>query len=191
MDRLDRELNSIFPKFGTRLVLIIILIAIISIIGASAISFYFLQGKTLGPDYGGAFKMLVQLKNELLFRSLLIYALSALLIVLGVAVVGLLYSHRIAGPMYRLAVFLDKTRDEGLGNRLRFRRRDATHPLAEAINRVMERYEGDMIALSKELAKVEQTLKSLKTPGASIEDVQDSLRLRIKKIREITNGIRA
>ncbi len=54
---------------------------------------------------------------------------------------GLLISHRIAGPMYRLEQDLDKIAKGDLSLRIRLRRKDELGSIAEGINKVLDKIE--------------------------------------------------
>ncbi len=54
---------------------------------------------------------------------------------------GLLISHRIAGPMYRLEQDLDKIAKGDLSLRIRLRRKDEVGSIAEVINKVLDKIE--------------------------------------------------
>ena len=65
--------------------------------------------------------------------------------VIAVAVLfwGLLISHRIAGPVYRLEKELDKIAKGDFSLRIKFRRKDELASVAAGINRVLDKIEGE------------------------------------------------
>jgi len=64
--------------------------------------------------------------------------------VIAVAVLfwGLLISHRIAGPVYRLEKELDKIAKGDFSLRIKFRRKDELASVAAGINKVLDKIEG-------------------------------------------------
>lgn len=57
--------------------------------------------------------------------------------------IGIIASHRIAGPVYRMIKFLDTVRSGDYSQRLHLRKRDELKDLAEAINRLVEKLESE------------------------------------------------
>ena len=58
---------------------------------------------------------------------------------LGLTFVGcLMISHQIAGPLYKLKLFLQKVRDGNKIDKLFFRKKDFFHDVADSVNETME-----------------------------------------------------
>ena len=55
--------------------------------------------------------------------------------------IGILASHKIAGPVYRMIHFLESVAKGDCSQRLRLRKKDELHDLADAINSVVDRLE--------------------------------------------------
>lgn len=66
-------------------------------------------------------------------------ALNMFFVSLLCAGVGIMVSHRIAGPVYRMIKFLDSLSEGNYERRIKLRKRDELKDLAEAINRLVER----------------------------------------------------
>jgi len=64
-----------------------------------------------------------------------------LLILVVVAVIGIFYSHRLAGPVYRINKDLQKVLDGEQGVRVSLRKEDKLHDLADQINALLDKYE--------------------------------------------------
>jgi hypothetical protein len=64
-----------------------------------------------------------------------ITAISFIAVVIVVAVIGLVLSHRIAGPMYRLKTHFDETAKTGVPRKINFRENDYFQEVPEAYNR--------------------------------------------------------
>ena len=59
--------------------------------------------------------------------------------------IGILASHRIAGPIYRMIRFLDTVTKGDYSQRLRLRKHDELKDMAEAINKLVERLERERL----------------------------------------------
>ena len=63
------------------------------------------------------------------------------------AVIGLLISHRIAGPVYRMITFMDKVTGGDYSQRIKLRKNDDLKDLADAINRLIDKLESEKKSL--------------------------------------------
>ncbi|UCD05967.1 MAG: methyl-accepting chemotaxis protein [candidate division WOR-3 bacterium] len=75
--------------------------------------------------------------------ELIIASTKPLLIILPVAfivlgIVCIFVSHRIAGPLYRLKMFMEKVENGDYTVNLRFRKGDAIHDVADSFNRMVD-----------------------------------------------------
>ena len=68
--------------------------------------------------------------------------LNDLAIMVVAIIVGIAMSHRIAGPVYRIASDIDRVLAGERGVRVSLRRRDALSDLADKVNRLLERVDG-------------------------------------------------
>jgi nitrogen fixation/metabolism regulation signal transduction histidine kinase len=64
--------------------------------------------------------------------------LNDLAIMVAVIVIGIFMSHRIAGPVYRIAADIDRVLSGERGVRVNLRRSDALVDLAEKVNQLLE-----------------------------------------------------
>jgi methyl-accepting chemotaxis protein len=76
---------------------------------------------------------------QIVFPAVLI---NNLIIMVIISVLGIFYSHKIAGPVYRMDVEISKVLAGEKGIRIKLRRNDKLRSLAEKINRLIEKFEG-------------------------------------------------
>lgn len=111
------------------------LLVIIGVSGMTAIFYYFTQ-KSLGEVYGEAFFTMYKVKMTLfpiIFASgQSLFILCA--VTLAIAIIALFYSHKIAGPIYRLEKDLRSIGAGDLTIQTYFRTKDQIKQLAEDIN---------------------------------------------------------
>ncbi len=72
-----------------------------------------------------------------------VYAVGALAGITLLLVWGLFMSHRIAGPIYRMVQELERMKEEGRLNRVRFRKGDYFTELGDAFNGVIDQNSSD------------------------------------------------
>lgn len=111
------------------------LLVIVGVSGMTAIFYYFTQ-KSLGEVYGEAFFTIYKVKMTLfpiIFASgQSLFILCA--VTLAIAIIALFYSHKIAGPIYRLEKDLRSIGAGDLTIQTYFRTNDQIKQLAEDIN---------------------------------------------------------
>ncbi|MCK4941329.1 HAMP domain-containing protein, partial [candidate division WOR-3 bacterium] len=54
------------------------------------------------------------------------------------AIIVIFISHRIAGPLYRLKMFMEKVENGDYSVKLNFRSNDAIHDVADSFNRMVQ-----------------------------------------------------
>lgn len=54
------------------------------------------------------------------------------------AIIVIFISHRIAGPLYRLKMYMEKVENGDYSVKLNFRKNDAIHDIAESFNRMVQ-----------------------------------------------------
>lgn len=141
-------------------------------------------------SYAENYRMLARLRSEIVCKSLIIYAVTSLFIIGGTAVLSLLYSHKVAGPLYKLGMFVRKTALGDFSGSVTFRRNDIIHPLAGDVNAVIASYRetvAQLEAKSLEL-KVAARVLSDSDHSPSPEELQKALEhisVKAGEIRDI------
>ena len=67
--------------------------------------------------------------------------LNNLVILIIIVIVGLFYSHRIAGPAFRMMVDIQRTLDGETGARVHLRKKDKLGDLADKVNHLLDKLE--------------------------------------------------
>jgi HAMP domain-containing protein len=75
--------------------------------------------------------------------DLFVASLRPLIVILPVvfavlAIIVVFISHRIAGPLYRLKMYMEKVENGDYSVKLNFRKNDAIHDIAESFNRMVQ-----------------------------------------------------
>ena len=128
-----RKVKVVDGKFQYRMVAIslsVVLLGLLVFAGVSAL-FYGISsaaGKAPSPE------VLLLILPPLLLNDLAIMIVAI--------VVGIATSHRIAGPVYRIAADIDRALAGERGVRVSLRRKDALSDLAEKVNALIERIDG-------------------------------------------------
>lgn len=137
----QRKNFLINPKFQLRFISFTTILSFIAIFIMYSTNFYFFEklkarGVQLGLPKGGVFFQYIEYQNTILNR---ITALTACLLFICIFVAGLLFSHRIAGPLYRFKKHLDGILNLSDLKEVEFRQKDFFPEIAEAFNQFCSR----------------------------------------------------
>jgi len=101
-----------------------------------------------------------EIEKVLLWRVVLLYGVISLFIIFAMVVLHLFYSHRIAGPAYRMGREAVRIAQGDLGGNIKFRQKDNLTDMADSLNDLASRYRGRLNAVSDCLAVIETQSKS-------------------------------
>lgn len=131
---------TIFNRsFTMKLISMSLFIVVVSAL-LTALFFYFTLDRGLGETYGEKIRMLSFYKFEMLRKSFFIFISFALISLIAIIVFGILYTHRITGPLYRTRIIAKEIADGKFDINVRFRENDAINPVAESLNRFARMY---------------------------------------------------
>jgi signal transduction histidine kinase len=140
----------------------------------------------LSPHYGATISLLTQVKESLIITSIAINLIFWILIAVGITLLGILYSHKIAGPLFRVRKYAATLAEGGFDQRISFREKDALHPLATALNEVAEGYEGREKRFACQLRELQDALLSL---GSLSDSSSEKVEL-LRRLRELDRRIK-
>ncbi len=132
----------------------------------------------LGPHFAAAHLNVTNLQDSLLIKNIVINLIFFCITALGVVFLGVLYSHKIAGPLIKVTKYAQMVGKGRFDQRISFRNKDAIHSLSAALNEMTQTYENKCIRLSSNLSQLEQNLKLIK------EDREQNNE-KIKKLLEL------
>lgn len=160
---------------------------------------YYATSKDLGDSYGHAIYLINDLKIRifpLFFASF--YSVFILVVVTAaIAVISVLYSHRIAGPLFRIERNLDLIGSGDLTVNTRFRKTDQLFVLADELNAMVRSLNHTARKAGDSLDRVgrceERVFALLEDDGCSEEALREavfSLRMAIEELGAITSEVK-
>lgn len=161
----SRVFKSIPSAYRRDVVFRPVLVFIAGLILTSVV-LYMAVSQPIGPNYGEGFRMLAQLQQDLFAKSVIIYAITVFIIICGIIFITLIYSHRVAGPVFRLTCFVGTLFSGDFRSDVHIREKDVIHPLANEMNSMVEQYRNTLITLQEEI-------KTLDRYTAQIADGRD------------------
>ena len=153
-----------------------LLIVFLGAVVAGGVLYWLLPGD-LGESYSVIMATAREIRKVLIWRVVALYSIISLLIVLGIAVIHLFYSHRIAGPVYRLGIESAKIAQGNLLGTISFRRKDSLTDMADLINDLVSEYRGRINTVKDQLALIEthsKTVSDLLQQGKDGDDLKQA-----------------
>jgi len=152
-----------------------------------ATGWHFLGEKLASVYPQGRLVYVLRATNLALIRNLLL--ISPLIFILG-----LLFSHKIAGPVYRIEKTLGDIAKGNLGLKIRLRDGDELVDLADMINNLVENFNKTIISDKDMAIKIEKDLEEIKRLAsgqpcdcAKIESLINALQQRSKELSSSFN----
>jgi methyl-accepting chemotaxis protein len=161
-----------------RLLLGFAVLVLILVVIASGL-FYVLANRQLSSEYYKAHSTLRYVMQNLL-PWLLLVNLAGILVALFLAV---FYTHRIAGPAYRIEQELRKIGQGILTTRVRTRRKDQLKGLESEINRVARELEQGILQVKASLLKLESNRADLERATSTGKMSESELQQLVRQIR--------
>lgn len=188
--RAPRLLERAFKiRFGLKLCLF-------TLVGAASlvVLLHLSLSRGLGSSYSSAIYAIYDLKIRV---APLIFASSYALLVLAVvtaaiAVISVLFSHRIAGPLYRLERSLEEIASGDLTVVARLRGKDQLTALADEMNamvRSLNHTSRSVIDAVDEIRAAEERIRGLMSAGAEPGEVEDAARALRAASDRLTNAL--
>ena len=143
MSKNQRKVYLINPNFQLRVTSYFILLAVINILVFYGCVYYFFdifyaKGLEIGLPENHVFFMFME---DQINQMTDIFVITSLVTVLILLVAGVLISHRIAGPMYRMNMDLRDMAEKKELKNLKFRKKDFFQEIPEAFNMVVDSFE--------------------------------------------------
>lgn len=188
---ISRDFNL---RFGAKLLAVIVA----GTLAIAELLYWFTSG-SLGKTYGEAIYNISQTKLRIFSIIFASYYTAVILglVTLAAAVISILYSHRIAGPIYRLEKTIEAIGDGDLTIATRFRNSDALMPLADEVNAMVRslnhkaRSCADAVELMHKCsAKARELLKEDDPRQEELGKTLETMRSALVELKRITEGIK-
>lgn len=128
----------------------------------SATYLYFDIQRPLSAHYSAVVSIVAGLRETLTMKTMMINAVSFVLIFGGILILGIIYTHKIAGPMYRVRVTAKEVAQGNLDAAIAFRKKDAVRHFGDSFNS-MTRKQGERVGeLHSEVRQLKEAVERLR-----------------------------
>lgn len=178
--------ETVTKSYSYKLVLKSVLVILLGAVITVPI-IYLALNRQPGLSYAQSYSVIAGLRQELFHKSLVIYASTSLFIIVGIAFVSLLYSHRVAGPLHRLGMAARRIASGDVTERVKLREDDAVHPLADDLNDLAAAYGDILNMLDMQVTELRERISALPDSQGDLSDRE--VRGAIGKVSEKTDEI--
>ena len=140
-----------------------------------------------GSSYTDSYKLLAELDRVLVNRSLLLFSFTLLLSLTGTIILGVVYSHRVAGALHMLGMHTRRIASGDLAKTVRLRNTDVVHVLADDFNDLSAHYRDLLARLEVKTRELAITLDNLEqhSPADGDQRPCEGLQERIEEIKAL------
>jgi len=139
-DNAMRPHNVYKPRFYINLISNVLFVFMVMTAVTVTVIYTLTEHIQLPGSYTEIITSVAYFKLDVLKKSFLVYGLFTLLLLAGTALITVLYSHRVAGPLVRLGAATREIAVGNLGIDVKFRENDAVHDLADTLNEMASFY---------------------------------------------------
>ena len=151
----------------------------------SSIFFYIEVNRPLSTHYSAVVSILTDIHQTLMFETLKINTVFFILMFGGVMILGILYTHRIVGPLHRVKLSAKSVSRGKLDTKITFRNKDAIHAFGDAFNEMTENHSDRIKMLASEVKHLRTALTDLK----SLTDEGKDTEAEVRNIIDIDRSI--
>jgi len=120
--------------------------------------------------------------------ELLVAPIAALAIIFSVA--GILFSHKIAGPLYRVQKVAEEISKGNLCVKVKFRKGDEVHYLADSLNKMIDGIKDIVIEDKKVIDDLDGITEKLKNAAAGQRGLKKNVAAAIKKLNSTVKKLK-
>jgi methyl-accepting chemotaxis protein len=157
-----------------------------------AVGFYLAfqeQGRT---TYAGNYRLLAELDQVLVTRALIVFSFTLLVSSVGAVIIAVAYSHRVAGPVYKLGMITQKIASGDLAGSVRLRTDDVLHELAAEFNVLSGHYREVLVQLNSKSRELSVLMDDLEKHPLVNDDKETAGKVseRVEELRGLLNQIK-
>jgi methyl-accepting chemotaxis protein len=185
--------DYVISKGFTKRLLLLILGVFILFTVSSAAYLYLDIYRPLGTHYSAIVTIISGLHETLAEKTLKINAFSFLLIFAGIMILGILYTHRIVGPLQRVRMFARLVAGGKMNAEMTFRKKDAIQPFKDSFNKMTAEHSNRLTAINSEVRELKESLAVLKSLAGEGKDADSEMKKildRDERIRKLLNEIK-
>jgi methyl-accepting chemotaxis protein len=157
---ITQELSVIEPSYRRNFILKVCCVFLLIIVVCAAV-FYAYFDRTFDNSYVGALATLEGLSREMCHGIIFSVLVQVFFLTLLVFFISIVWTHKIAGPLYRLRLAFQQVAAGNLSVAIRFRNTDQLQNIPVLFNSGLEQLKGDFEQLHREIAGIKVEIDQL------------------------------
>ncbi len=153
-----------------RLITYSVMIFVVTVV-LSALVLYSDVYRPLDTHYSAILKIITEVRDSLMMKTVKISSIFSLVLMIGLSGLAIFYTHKIAGPLYRIKLSARVIAKGNLKEVVKFRKGDVIHPFAESMNEYTDSCRKRLQAIKAELDTLESHLDEIVSSGTKEETV--------------------
>ena len=155
----------------------------------SVLSAVYLYGdiyKPLNTHYSAIVSILNNLHETLIMKTLKINAVFFLITFAGILILGILYTHRVCGPLHKVNLCSKSVAEGKIDTSIKFRKKDAIHAFGDIFNNMTQNYSDKITMLNTETDRLKEAMTNIKVQAEEGKVSENDMR----KAHEINEKIK-
>ncbi len=187
MERESMKCDEVIKKgFIVKFLLLLVGVFIIFTVLSAAYSYIHIQ-RPLGTHYSAIITIISGIEETLVEETIKINLFFFLLIFAGIMILGILYTHRIVGPLQSVRNSAKLVSLGKLNTEMTFRKNDAIHPLKDSFNIMTTNYRDRAEMLLKEIELLKESMTKLNSLSEEGNDTESEMKKVLDRDRRIKN----
>ncbi len=179
------KLSEVINKGYSRNLLLLMLCAFVIFTGLSALYLYLDLNRSLDTHYSAVVSILADTHETLFLKTLKINAVYMLLVFAGILIIGILYTHRIVGPLHRVKLCARSVTEGRIDSKINFRKKDAINLMGDRFNEMTKNYSDRIEEINSETESLRKSLDDLKSSIEKGEDSEKNMAGALEKNKRI------
>ena len=141
-------------------------------------------------SYADSFRLISDLSRVIVDKSLLLFSITFLFMLVGIVILSIVYSHRVAGALHKLGLHTRAMTSGDFTQPIHLRKSDVVHELASDLNDFSGLHSGLLTRVHLRLRDFETILNIANHSQAPRKESIRELAERIEEIRNLLNQIK-
>ena len=183
-----RRIYIINKKFQFKYLFIILSVMLISVMAVTFSTFYVVWNSVLN-EFLSVPEVSSRL-GEILFRTSRLILVPVFLLAAIFTFAGVFLSHKIAGPIYRVERVAEEIGKGNLGIKVKFRKGDDLHHLADSLNKMLANMKGMIVSEKETTQELLEICERLNDDIEKKNNLEEDVKETIIKINNIAKKLK-
>ncbi len=174
----------------------LLLLALGLFVGFSVLAAVYLYSdvsRPLSTHYSAIVSILNDMHETLIIKTLKINALFFVLTFAGILILGIMYTHRVCGPLHKVELCSKSVAEGKIDTKIKFRKKDAIHAFGDIFNEMTNNYSDKVKELNAEADQLKKTITDIRNLAEKGESTEEDMERALEideRIKELLKTIK-